>query len=121
MLRFKDSIHYFLDIIILLGEVVTKTVCDLDHIRHNARLACSLQCFPQFLVIAYLLLHLSERLETFSMISEEHWENNEISFQNVFKHRELVKLKIRGMPITNCVCDILFYRFPCMKKENLML
>ena len=31
-----------------------------------------------------LLLYLSERLKTFFMISEEHWENDKISFQNMF-------------------------------------
>ena len=35
------------------------------------------------------------------MISEEHRENDEISFQNV--------------------CDFFFHRYPCMTKENVML
>ena len=81
----------------------------------------SVQCFPQFLFIAYLSLYLSERLKTFIMISEEHWGNDKISFQNVFGHREPVKLRIRGMFITYCVCDFLFYGHPHMKKENVML
>ena len=55
------------------------------------------------------------------MISEEHWKNVEISFQNVYGLREGVNLRIRGMLITYCVCDFLFYRNPSMKKENVML
>ena len=47
--------------------------------------------------------------------------NDEISFQNVYAYRAPVKLWIRGMLITYCVCDFLFYGYPCMKKENMML
>ena len=40
------------------------------------------------------------------MISEEHWENDEISFKNVNGHNEPVKLRILGgMLITYYVCD----------------
>ena len=35
-------------------------------------------------------VRLSERLANFIMISEEHWEDNEISFQNMYEHMELV-------------------------------
>ena len=57
------------------------------------------------------------------MISEEHCENDndEISFQNVYEHREPVNIRIRRMLVTYCVCDFLFYGNPCMKKENMML
>ena len=67
-----------------------------------------------------LLLHLSERLETIIMISEKHWENDEISFQNVYGHREPVNLMIGGMLITYCFCDFLFYGYPCYKRAVMM-
>ena len=41
--------------------------------------------------------------------------------KKVYAHREHVKLWIRGMLITYCVCDFLFYGYPCMKKEKMML
>ena len=44
------------------------------------------------------------------MISEEHWENDEILFQNEYGHREPVKLRVRGTLITYCVCDFLFHK-----------
>ena len=65
-------------------------------------------------------VHFTKRLATLIMISGEHWENNEISFQNVYGHREPVNLRIRGMCIIYCVCDFLFYRYPCMNKENII-
>ena len=43
------------------------------------------------------------------MISEEHWKNDEISFQNAYGHRGPVKLRIRGILIENCVCYSLFF------------
>ena len=43
------------------------------------------------------------------MISEKHWENVEISFQNVYAHMMPVKLWIGGMIIMYCVCDFSFY------------
>ena len=55
------------------------------------------------------------------MISEEHLENDEIMFQNVYGQRESVELRIRGVLVTNSVCDSLFGGYPCMKKENVML
>ena len=66
-------------------------------------------------------VYLSGQLATFLMISEEHLENYEISFANVNGHRELVNLRILGILITYCVCDFLFYVYPYMKKENMML
>ena len=48
------------------------------------------------------------------MISEEHGDNDKISFQTVSGHREPVKLRISGMLITYCVCDILVNGYPCM-------
>ena len=55
------------------------------------------------------------------MIYEEHWGNGELLFQIVYAHREPVKLWIRGILITYCVCDFLCYGYPCMKEENTML
>ena len=57
------------------------------------------------------------------MISEEHWKNDEISFQNVYGHRESVELRVQVqvMLITNCFCDFLFHGYPCMTKEIVML
>ena len=83
--------------------------------------AYSLQDCFQFFDIAFLLLYLSERLETLSMISEEHKKNYEISSQNVYRHNESEKSMLLEMLITYCVCDFLFYGYLCMKKENVML
>ena len=47
--------------------------------------------------------------------------NDGILFQNVFGHRESVKLRVRVMLIAYCFCDFLFYGYPCTKKENMML
>ena len=55
------------------------------------------------------------------LISEEHWKNDEILFQNVDGHRESVLLRVRVMLITYCFCDVLFHGYPCMTKENVML
>ena len=55
------------------------------------------------------------------MISEEHWKNDEILFQNVYGHRETVVLRVQVMFITYCFCDFLFHGYPCMTKENVML
>ena len=69
---------------------------------------------------AVLTCHLSDRIANL-MISEEHWENDETVFQSVYGHRESVNLRVRGMHITYCFCYILFYGYPCMTKENVML
>ena len=55
------------------------------------------------------------------MISEEHWKNDEILFQNVYGHRESVFLRVQVMFNTYCFCDFLFHGYPCMKKENVIL
>ena len=45
----------------------------------------------------------SGRLANLIMISEEHWKNDEISFQNVYGHRESsVDLRVQVMLITYC-------------------
>ena len=63
----------------------------------------------------------SWRLTNLIMISEEHWKNDEILFQNVYGHRESVILRVQVMLITYCFCDFLFHGYPCMMKENVML
>ena len=70
----RTAYNSVIGVIILLGEAVTNTVFgQISHILKNVS--------SQFLDIVFLLLHLSKRLETFSIISEEHWENGEISFK----------------------------------------
>ena len=63
----------------------------------------------------------SGRLPNIIMISEEHWKNVEILFQNVYGHRESVVLRVQVMLITYCFSDFLFHGYPCMRKENVML
>ena len=61
------------------------------------------------------------RLASLIRISEEHWKNDEISFQNVYGHREPVVLSVQVKLITYCFCDFLFHGYPCMTKESVML
>ena len=84
--------------------------------------------WPFFVCILYNLFGegtntviVSGRLVNLILISEEHWKNNEILFQNVYGHRESVVLRVQVMLITYCFCDFLFHRYPCMTKENVML
>ena len=63
----------------------------------------------------------SGRLANPIMISEEHWKNDEILFQNVYWHRESEVLMVQVMLITYCFCGFLFHGYPCMTKENVML
>ena len=63
----------------------------------------------------------SRRLANLIMISEEHWKNDEILFQNVFGHRDTVVLRVQVMLITYCCCDFLFHGYPCTMKKNVML
>ena len=62
--------------------------------------------------------YLSERIAIVIMISEEHWKNDETLFQSVYGHRESVNLRARGMHITHCFCDSLFYGYPCMTRKT---
>ena len=65
----------------------------------------------------------SGRLAIHIMISEEHWKNDEVLFQNVqsYGHRESVVLRVQVMLITYCFCDLWFHVCPFMTKENVML
>ena len=47
----------------------------------------------------------SGRLDNLIMISEEHWKNDEIWSQNVYRHRESVVLRVQVILITYCFCD----------------
>ena len=94
---------------ILLGEAVTNMLAaQIDFvtfkykIRHYARLAI-------FGCILYIVFGegsnsviVSGRLTNLMMISEEHWKNDEIVFQNVYGHRESVVLRVQVMLITYC-------------------
>ena len=60
----------------------------------------------------------SGRLANLIMISEEHWKNDEILPQNVYRHREPVVLRVQVMLITYCFCYFLFHGYSCMTKEN---
>ena len=42
------------------------------------------------------------------MISEEHWKNDEILFQNVYGHRESVVLRVQVMLIAYCFVTFCF-------------
>ena len=59
--------------------------------------------------------------ESQTTLPEEHRKNDETLYQSVYGHRCSVNLRIRGMHITYCFCDFLFYGNPCMKVENVML
>ena len=63
----------------------------------------------------------SEQLANLIMISEEHCKTDEILFHNVYGHRDPVDLRVQGMLNTYCFCAFLFYGYPCMTKENVML
>ena len=113
---------------IFLGEAVTNLlVGQIDFvafkhkIRHYARLVIfwllSVQCFGEGSNSAIV----SGQLANLIMISEEHWENDEMLSQNVYRHRESVVLRVQVMLITYCFCDFLLHGYPCMTKENVML
>ena len=63
----------------------------------------------------------SGRLANLIMVSEEHWKNDKILFQNVYGHRESVILRVQVMLITYCFFHFLFHGYPCMTKGNVML
>ena len=109
---------------ILLGEVVTNMLAaQIDFaafkhkIRHYARLTI-------FWMILYNVFGegsnsaiVSGRLANLIMISEEHWKNDKILYQNVYGHRESVVLRVQVMLSTYGFCDFLFRGYPCMTKE----
>ena len=48
------------------------------------------------------------RLANLIMISEEHWKNDEILIQNVYRHMESVVVRIQVMLITYCFVTFCF-------------
>ena len=87
----------FSDIIILLREAVANTVCGLDRffaLRQKQSSSCqighSLAIFNNVFDEDSNSVCLSERLPNLIIVSDEHWKNDEISFQNVNGHRESV-------------------------------
>ena len=113
---------------ILPGEAVTNMlVAQIDFVtfKHKIRPYARLAIFG---CIQYIVFGegsnsviVSGRLPNLSMISEEHWKNDEILFQNVYGHRESVVLRVQVMLITYCFCDFWFHGYPCMTNENVML
>ena len=113
---------------ILLGEAVTSLLAaqiDFVAFKHKIR------HYARFAIFGCILYNVfgkgsnsvivSGRLPNLIMISEEHWKNDEILFQNVYVHRESVVLRVHVMLITYCFCDFWFHGYPCMTKENVML
>ena len=114
--------------LILPGEAVTSLlVAQIDFVafkhktRHYARLAIfwlySVQCFDE----GSNSVIVSGRLANLIMISEEHWKNDETLFENVYRHRESVVLRVQVMLIRYSFCDSLFHGHPCITKKNVML
>ena len=105
----------FFDMMILLDEAVTNLLAaQIDFVafkhkvRHYARLAI-------FGCILYNVFDegsnsaiVSGRLANLIMISEKHWKNDEILFQNVYGHREPVVLRVQVMLITYCFVTFWF-------------
>ena len=113
---------------ILLGEAVNNLLAtQIDFVAFKHKI-CHYARLAIFGCILYNVFGegsnsviVSGRLANLITISEEHWKNDEILFQNVYGHRESVVLRIQVMLITYCFCDILFHGYPCMTKENVML
>ena len=113
---------------ILLGEAATNLLAaQIDFVALNTKFVI-MPDWPRFGCILYNVFGegsnsviVSGRLANLIMISEEHWKNDEILFQNVYGHRESVVLRVQVMLITYCFCDFWFHGYPCMTNENVML
>ena len=97
---------------IFLGEAVTNllaTQIDFVAFKHKIRHYARLAIFGCILYIDFgegsNSVIGSGRLANLIMISEEHWKNDEIVFQNVYGHRESVVLRVQVILITYCFCD----------------
>ena len=118
----------FLDISFLLEKVVTVSVCGWEQYFFIRTLVNSLASL--WLFLAYLLYtvfgddsnsaHLSEWLANVATILDRHVKNDKQSFKNVKWQMASVNYRIWGLVIKYCVCDFLFYRHPCMTKENML-
>ena len=113
---------------ILLGEAVTNLLAaQIDFVAFKHKISH----FDRLAIFGCILYNIfgegsnsaivSGRLANLIMISEEHWKNGEILFQNVYGHRESAILRVQVMLITYCFCDVLFHGYPCMAKENVKL
>ena len=92
---------------ILLGEAVTNLLAaQIDFvafkhkIRHYARLAIFGCILYNVFGEGSNIVIVSGRLANLTMISEEHWKNDKIVFQNVHGHSESVVLTVQEMLIT---------------------
>ena len=110
---------------ILLGEAVNNLLAaQIDFvafkhkIRHYARFAIFGSILYNVFCEGASSVNVSGRLENLIMISEEHWKNDEILFQNVYGHRESVVLMVQVMLITYCFCDFWFHGYPCVTKYS---
>ena len=113
---------------VLLWEAVTNLLAaqiDFVAFKHEIRHYARLTIFGCILYNVFgegsNSVIMSGRLAHLSMISEEHWKNDEIMVQNVYGHRESVVLRVQIMLITYCFCDFWFHGYPCMTKKNVML
>ena len=101
---------------ILLGEAVTSLlVAQIDFVafKHKIRYYARLAIFGCILYNVFgegsNSVILSGRLANRILISEEHWKNDDILFQNVYGHTESVVLRVQVMLITYYFCDFLFH------------
>ena len=113
---------------ILLGEALTSLlVAQIDFVAFKHKI----RHYAKFAIFGCILYNVfgegsnsvivSGQLAYLIIISQEHWKNDEILFQNVYGHRESVVLRVQVMLITYCFCDFLFHGYPRMTKENVML
>ena len=111
-----------------MGSCVTNLLAaQIDFVAFNHKL----RHYARLAIFGCILYHVfgeglnsvivSGRLANLIMMSEEHWKNDEIVFQNVYGHRESVVLRVQVLLITYCFCDFLFHGYPCMTKKNVML
>ena len=128
-LRFRDSIQQCLGVMTLLGGYCKQYRWLLRPILSHLNTKHVIMPYWLFFwLIMYIFFGecsnsalLSERSANLIMKSEEHWKSDETLFQSDYGHRESVNLRVREMHITYCFCDFLFYGYPYMTKENVML
>ena len=114
--------------VILHGEAVTNLLAaqiDFVAFKHKIRQYARLAIFGCILYNDFgegsNSVILSGRLANLIMISEMHWKNDEILFQNFYGHRESVVVRLQVMLITYCFCDFWFHGYSCTTKQNVML
>ena len=100
---------------ILLWEAVTSLlVAQIDFVTFKHKI-CHYARLAIFGCILYNVFGegsnnviVSGRLANLIMISEEHWKNDEILFQNVYGHKESVVLRVQVMLIKHCFVTFCF-------------